>query len=96
MAGRLSHAKSQLTQLFQHIMAWVQQAISNSKEWSRALTISTILEIISLVDARIDAFEEWVQKRLSEAQSSDLSAVQSEIEKLRVDMTSSLVAPVIV
>lgn len=42
--------------------------------------------------ARIDAFEEQVQKRLVEARSSDLSTIQSEIEKLRADMTSSLVA----
>lgn len=47
-----------------------------------------------MVDACIDVFKERVQKRSAEVQPLDLSALQIEIQTLRVDLRASLAAPV--
>lgn len=80
----------------QQLRPWVWQIVAESEARCKAFTISTIEERIAMVDARVDAFEARVKKRLVEAQPSDLSAFYEELKKFKADFTSSLAAPVIV
>lgn len=59
-------------------------------------TISTVEQRITMMDARIDAFEERVQMILAEAWPVDLSAFSEKLKKFKADLTTSLAAHIIV
>lgn len=79
----LSRAETQLAQLTWQINAWVQQIVQASEDRCKTFITSFVDQHITAVDARVDAFEKIVQKRLAKAQPADLSTFYQELMKLK-------------
>lgn len=92
MVQRLSHAKSQLTQLVQQIRPWVHQAISDSEGRMQKFMVTIIQDYLSLFDAHTNDFKARVQQSIRVARPSDLTALQIEIQQLLFDVTTTLAA----